>query len=330
MEPHDFEQAERLIRNAKRIILVSHPKPDGDTIGSTLAMSHWLVHLQKDHACFCVDQISKQYQFLPGADRYASDRSVFQEADLVITFDGGDLRYLGIEAEVQAVRDRVKILNIDHHSTNEFFGDVNIVERAAASTADVVFRFLDHHRVFWSADMATCLLTGILTDTGNFSNQGTTMQAMSIASELLGYGARFRKIIEKTVANQTLPMLKLWGRAFERLRTDPETGGVSTALFQKDVEEVGATAEDASGVSNFLNSLSGARYILFLNEQPGGLVKGSLRTTRDDMDVAEIARFYGGGGHKKAAGFTVQGVIEEHPDTWTVKVIDNSTEARVQ
>ncbi|MBI2426671.1 MAG: DHH family phosphoesterase [Candidatus Kerfeldbacteria bacterium] len=323
MEPRDFEQADRLIQEARRIILVSHPKPDGDTIGSTLAMSHWLVNRHKDHSCFCVDPIPKRYRFLPGSDRFTTDRRAFEGADLVITFDGGDVRYLGIENEVLPVRDRIKILNIDHHSTNEFFGDVNIVDTHAASTADVVFRFLDYHRVVWSADMATCLLTGILTDTGNFSNQGTTIQAMNIASELLGYGARFRKIIEKTVANQTLPMLKLWGRAFERLRTDPETGGVSTAIFEKDVKETGATEEDASGVSNFLNSLAGVRYVLFLNEQAGGLVKGSLRTTHDDVDVAEIARAFGGGGHKKAAGFTVAGVIEEQPDKWTVNVVQS-------
>lgn len=319
MDTRNPRQAYDHIRAANALLLVCHPKPDGDALGSMLAMSHHLVDLEKNHRCFCVGPMPERLKFLRGSDRVMTDRRVFESPySLLITFDGGDLRYLGIDEGVQKRRQDMTIVNIDHHKTNEYFGDYNIVEEGAASTSDVLYRFFDANRVRITKDMATCLLTGVLTDTGNFSNRGTTVQSIDAASELLRYGARFRKIMEKLSEGTSLVTLQLWGRALERLQQDPETGFTTTALFRKDFEETGATEEDAEGISNFLNSLKDAKAVLFFREQGDGMVKGSLRTTHDGVDVSKIAKSFGGGGHAKAAGFTVSGVIESTERAWRV------------
>lgn len=308
------------IRKADSILLVCHPKPDGDAMGSMLAMSHHLVELEKNHRCFSVGPVPERLKFLRGADRVLTDRETFASPyTLLVTFDGGDLRYLGIDEELRACRSDVTIVNIDHHKTNEMFGDYNVVEQGAASTSDVLYRFFDANRVKITKDMATCLLTGILTDTGNFSNRGTTVQSLEAASELLRYGARFRKIMTKLSEGVSVPTLQLWGRALERLKQDPATGFTTTAILWKDFQETGAAEEDGDGISNFLNSLNDTKAVFLFRELEDGMVKGSLRTTHDDVDVSKVAQTFGGGGHAKAAGFTTAGKIIESEHEWRVE-----------
>ena len=142
---------------------------------------------------------------------------------------------------------------------------------------------------------------------------------MRVASELLLAGAHFNRITLKTLKSKPFAYLKLWGRALERLREDPQSGMVTTALFRKDFEECGVDEEAVEGISNFLNELEGGKTICVFREKDDGEVKASMRATAPDGDVRTLAEKHGGGGHVKAAGYTVKGKIVEKPEKWDVE-----------
>jgi len=191
------------------------------------------------------------------------------------------------------------------------------VIKEASSTSEIVYKFLNHFNFEINKNIATCLLTGILTDTGNFTNGATTVSALKIASDLLIRGARFNQITFSTSKNKSLAILKLWGRILSRLEEN-DLGVVFTVITLKDLEESELDREALEGVANFLNNLAGLRIILVLKEEENGFIKGSLRSNDDVLDVSEIAKFLGGGGHKKAAGFTIKGQLVEVDGKWKV------------
>ena len=163
-------------------------------------------------------------------------------------------------------------------------------------------------------------MCGIYTDTDGFTNLATTPKSLRLCSELLSLGARFRDITAFTMRNKSIASLKLWGRALERLRLDTKNQIATTVIKRNDFEECGAADDDAEGVSSVLNHLSGIKMAMVLREIGDGTIKASLRTTDDSIDVSKIALQNGGGGHKKAAGFTVRGKIIESDEGW--KIID--------
>lgn len=320
-----FEQVKTEVDRGDHILLIAHQKPDGDCLGATLALSHYLAKQAKGHLCFCVDPVPDQFSYLPRSEHMINDHEHVLKfpIDRIVVLDSGDLAYAGVEALVEKLRQgNPVVINIDHHPTNDRFGDVNLVHPAASSTSEILFHFFDHHRVPIDRDMATCLLTGILTDTGSFSNLATTPSSLEVAGKLLAKGARLKHITQFTLRNMSLPSLKLWGRVLSRLREDPKTRIVTTVIRQKDFEELGLSERDATGIANFLNNLQDAKMVVVYKEEPGGKVKASMRTTERDVDVAAIAKAHGGGGHKKAAGFTVSGTLAESEQGWQVMEAD--------
>ncbi len=305
---------------ARKPILVSHRKPDGDTLGAMMAVYNWLCDQGREAHAFCADEPASAYAYFPRIKEVKSDPAVFQDeaVDMVCVFDAGDLKYAGIDEFVQTMPKRPFIVDFDHHVTNTLFGDSNLVITDASSTAEVVHEFFDDNEEEITRPMAICLMTGLLTDTSNFSNPATTVKSLEIASELLLKGVSIRDITRRLMRNKPFDALKLWGRALERLRWDPEKKLASTVLFRKDFQDHPVEDEHVEGLSNFLNHLLQADVVLVLKELGRNRVKGSYRSATD-TDVAEMAKAYGGGGHRKAAGFTVDGVIIEHPNGWVVQ-----------
>ena len=316
-ESQNFKQ---LFDAAHTIAVVSHQKPDGDTIGSNLALSLLAEDLGKHAISFCADDPPENFQFLPRLERFTSDISLLSTfpIDLIITVDGGDLTRMGIEHVVKAWNgsNTLSIVNIDHHAVNDFFGTVNIVDSSAASTTYILYRIFQEWKAAITPDIATCLLCGIMTDTGSFSNLATTAEAMQVSSELLGLGGRMKEVVKNTFQNQSLRSLKLWGKAFSRLKRDPATGIVTTLITQEDLDELRANSEDIEGVTNFLNTIENAEMVIMYVQTKMDEIRASLRTTKEDGDVLKIALQHGGGGHKKAAGFTRKGRVEETPTGW--------------
>lgn len=307
---------------ARRPILVAHRKPDGDTLGAMMAVYNFLRDRGQEAYAFCVDAPARAYNYFPRIGELVTSPEIFKDelADMVCVFDAGDLAYAGIDGHVAGMAKRPFIMDFDHHVTNTHFGDLNLVVTNASSTAEVVYQFLRAGGVQPTRATATCIMTGILTDTSNFSNPATTVASLEIAGDLMLKGASIHEITKRLMRNKPVPALKLWGRALERLRFDAEKNIASTVLYQDDFKEHPADEEYVEGLSNFLNHFLKTDVVLVLRELPGGKIKGSYRSATD-TDVAEIAKTYGGGGHKKAAGFTIAGKIIEGEKGWGVDVI---------
>lgn len=313
-----YKSAHDILKRAQSVLLVAHRKPDGDAIGSTAAIVNWCEREGIKVTAFCADPVPKQYMYMRGAERYVTDPTEFGRGhDVVAVFDSGDLRYAGVQEHMSAMRHSPVVLNFDHHVTNELYGDINIVDPKASSASEITHRFLTHIRAEIDQEIATCLLTGILTDTGNFSNPATTRGSMEAASHLLRRGARMHDIARNLQRNKSVGALRLWGAVLSRLKYNDKLGVASTVIYAKDLEG-GVDDEQVEGVSNFLNAYLDAKVIMVLKEVPGGMVRGSLRSA-DDVDVSELAKVMGGGGHKKAAGFSVPGRIVETEEGWRVE-----------
>lgn len=314
-----FEKAHELLQNADKIVIVAHQRPDGDALGSALALSEYLKHLQKDHEIFCLHKSPDQLAFLNGSDSIRTNPDVIinGDHDVIVCLDSGDLGYAGIEEHLKQKKSGHTLLNIDHHATNTKYGHVNIVDPGASSTSELMYHLLSHVNYPISQTMATSMLTGILTDTGGFSNLATTSSALDVASKLLSKGARIWDIQANTSKNKSVNSLKLWGIALSRLTRHP-SGIVVTILTKEDVAAYGADPESMEGIANFLNSVEGARAIMVIKEDDEGKIKVSMRTTVPGVDVSAIAKLYGGGGHKKAAGFTIPGKIVKTANGWRI------------
>ncbi len=232
-----------------------------------------------------------------------------KDVDVVVVLDSGDLRYAGVDTRLK--NHSAQIINIDHHPTNEKYGAINLLMPTASSTAEILFYFFKHNDIKINQAMSTALLTGIITDTDNFTNSATSPMAMLIASELLRAGGNLNLINQYTVKNKSLAVLKLWGAALSRLAKHEGKDIAYTYLTQKDFKDYDVSESEADGLANFLNNLEGSKISLILKETADGKIKGSFRATKDDADVAAWAKELGGGGHKKAAGFTVAGTVDE-------------------
>lgn len=317
----------RKLLSARKPLLVAHRKPDGDTLGAMLAVYNWLKDRGQEAIPFCVDRPAAAYGYFHRVDEVTTEPEVFSDpgVDMICVFDAGDLKYAGIAEHVDAMGERPFIANFDHHVTNEFFGDENLVIIGASSTAEVVHGFFRANGESPSREMSVCLMTGLLTDTSNFSNPATTVGSLEAASDLLLRGADINDITRRLMKDKPLVALKVWGLALERLKWHPEDRLATTALFRKDFEEHDVDDEHLEGLSNFLNHLLTAEVVLVLKETANGRVKGSYRSA-NEIDVAEMAKQYGGGGHKKAAGFAIEGEIVERDDRWDIRLKEEAIE----
>ncbi len=315
-----FQKIKEEISRAQKILVIAHQNPDGDAIGSLLGMGHYLRLVKTEHTLFCLTPPPDYLRFLPDIENISSDEKMLtaKEHDLVIILDSGDLAYAGIERHFRKLKGLPLVINIDHHPTNQQFGHLNLVHPKASSTAEIIFHFFDYFRIPITKEVATHLLTGILTDTGSFSNLATTPSSMEVASRLLTHGARVKEIMNYTLKNKSLTQLQLWGRALSRLKVNQQTGIVTTVLTIKDFRELGIDDDSSEGISNFLNNVENAKAIIVFREKSDGTIKASLRTTKPNVDVSNIAKFFGGGGHKKAAGFTIKGTLQETANGWKI------------
>lgn len=313
-----FSDLKQFLQDGARFAVVCHRRPDSDAIGSLLAIAAYLSSSGRPVACFCLDEIPRSLDFLLSGTKI--NRNLNQDwetADMVVLVDCGDLNMAGLTPE-QLAGKRTAV--VDHHITNPQYGDINLVEPNTSATAEILFNYFGFVNFAFDKPAATCLLAGIYGDTDGFSNLGTTPSSFFIAAELLKRGANFKEVTANILGNKTLPALKLWGRALERVKLDKENGVATTVIRQQDMEECRAKADDAEGIANLFNHLADAKISLVLREQADGTVRGSLRTADELIDVSEIAKMKGGGGHKKAAGFTAKGRVVERENGW--KIVD--------
>lgn len=320
MNQQDTDLIKSAISAADNIAVIAHKNPDGDATGSLLAVDNFLNNINKQHTLLTPNSPSVQFDFLINARPIEHNFLNLTNFDLIITLDCADEKQAGIENRLAEIKTKkIKIINIDHHLTNSRFGEINLVLSDASSTSEIIFSLLRAINSPIDENMATALMTGVLTDTSNFSNAATTFSSMKVAAELLKQGARMHEIMHHTLKNKSLGVLKLWGKVLLRLEEIPQSGIVVTVITLDDLKEAQVDKEAVEGVANFLNILSRTKAILVLREEQEGIVKGSLRTTDDQVDVSKIAKLFGGGGHKKAAGFTIKGHLVETDRGWRIE-----------
>lgn len=321
-----FLQAKRLIEKAQKVLLISHKRPDGDTLGASCANYWALKQLGKEPTIACIDPVPDRFAFLPDINRTIREFN-FRDYDLMIVSDAGAsymTRYHEVYPDI--FKGDVPVINLDHHASNDNFGVCNIVDAGSASTTVLQFRFFNFLGIRITPNIATALLTGIYNDTGSLMHSNTNIEVFEITAKLMELGGKVNQVAKSLFRNTPVSTLKLWGRVLENARVNDEGVTVSIVTW-KDIEECGADSEELSGVVDFLNSVPGSKYTCLLNEDKNGFIKGSFRTQRDDVDLAKLAGQFGGGGHKKAAGFSIPGRI--HKEThWKIVPANKAIEAR--
>jgi|WetSurMetagenome_2_1015567.scaffolds.fasta_scaffold149293_1 bifunctional oligoribonuclease and PAP phosphatase NrnA len=306
MMQEKFLEAKRLIDKAEKVLVIAHKKPDGDTLGAVCGMHLALKAMGKKVQMACVDDVSDRFLFLPEVNRFIKEFD-FRDFDLLVVMDAGAsymTRYHEIYPDI--FKGAVPVINMDHHASNDNFGTCNIVDAASASATVVLFKFFEFCGIPITSQIATSLLCGIYNDTGSLMHSNTNLEVFQIAERLVELGARVNLVAKNLFRNTTVSTLKIWGRALENVRINEEGVTVSVVTW-RDFEECGANGDEISGVVDLLNSVPGAKYVCLLNEDRNGKIKGSFRTQRDDVDLSELASRFGGGGHKKAAGFMMPG-----------------------
>jgi len=292
------EFKEYLVRY-KRVTIISHKRPDGDTIGSALALYNSLRASNITSELVCIDKPPIKYNFLKGFDRYKS--KISYSDSLVVTLDCAEPNRVGLEIEGR------EIVNIDHHKSNSNFGNLNIVEVEVSTTA-VLFKLLKEGFEI-NRDVAIALYCGLISDSINFTTNLTTKDTFRLASKLLEYGVDLVEVSNRVNRFNSLAHVRVLGRAIESLRLYKDGLVAIMVITKDDIKATGATYSDIDGVVDVAVSLATVDIAALIVELDG-FIKVSLRSK--NADVSKLAAHFGGGGHKGAAGFEVKnGKIEQ-------------------
>lgn len=290
-----------MIKKYNNIYIVSHVQPDGDNIGSTLALAMAINELKGNVKVIKVDDIPSDYQFLPGIDtfkNYDIDKSI----DLLISLDSSDLNRLGLGKEF-ALKAK-KVINIDHHITNDNFGDINIVSPSSAATGEIIFEFIRKMKVEIDKDIATCLYTAISADTGSFIYSNTTYKTHLIIAELLKLGIDANHININLYQNRSMSRTKLFIDSLNNLETYLEDKVGLVIVTQEMLKNNKAKMEDTEGIISFVRAIDSIEVACLIKEVDEKEVKVSLRS-KNNIDVSNICSKFNGGGHIRAAGCTI-------------------------
>lgn len=307
----NFSTALPLIQKSQRVLVVTHKNPDGDGIGSVLGLTLGLEQLGKEVCPFVDDPISETYQALPGHEKVKpSLPSSPQAFDLAISLDAADFTRLPEAAKDFLLKRNYPLLNFDHHPGNKEFGEVNVVESAAASTTSLVFRLLKALRVEITKPIAELLYVGHLVDTGRFSFQNTRAETLAEASELVAAGADPYRLNSLLYFHHPITHLRLLGRALDNLRLDREARIAWSRITRLDLDAANADAADFEGIPEFLLTTAEADIaILFGENHADDRIRISFRS-RDAIDISRVAVSLGGGGHKNASGAQLRGTLD--------------------
>ena len=301
-----YKPAAEAIARAQKIVLACHVNPDGDTLGSALALAHALRRAGKSVTVLSHDGVPEIYQWMPGAEWVQRDTDE-RDFDLSIVCDTGTSDRVG---RAKDIVDSARVtVNIDHHVAEGEFGRIRVVNSRAAATGELVLGLLKAMDAEIDKRIAECLMCAVVTDTGSFRYMNVTPHTFKVAGELMAAGAWPATISELVFENRSLASLKLLGRALGSLQVS-EDGRIAWARIRaRDYEELGATDEDSEGIVGHVRAVKTAMVGLLFREIPGKKVRISLRS-REGYDVNAVAQKFGGGGHKLAAGCSIDAPLE--------------------
>jgi phosphoesterase RecJ-like protein len=294
------------LKNANKVLVASHLRPDGDAIGSLLGIGLSLLEDGKDVQMVIGDGVPDNFRFLTGSE-------------LIIVKPKGNVDYIIVvdSSEFERTDDVLNgygrpDLNIDHHKTNTYFAKTNLIESDAVATAEILAKYIPDFGMKITESVANALITGIVTDTIGLRTSNVDPQTLKITAELMELGGNLADIYQRTIIEQSYEAARYWGAGLSKL--EMEEGIIWTTLALKDRYATGYQYRDDADLIKVLSSIKGSKIAIILTEQIGGYVKiswrlcGSLPT---DLDVSEIAQKFKGGGHKAAAGADVKGKLDE-------------------
>jgi bifunctional oligoribonuclease and PAP phosphatase NrnA len=314
-----FEPVPRCLENLKQVakfitdrdewLIVTHERPDGDAIGSALAMAHILSELRKRWTVLIAEPMPKRFDFLPLFDQVTQiGKEHHGKFKNVIAVDCADVaRFDNVK---DALLPNAQIVNIDHHQTNPRYGVVHFVDEYAAATCELVFHLARYLGISLTDGLAKSLYTGILTDTGGFAYPNTTREVHQIAAELLASGVRPYDIAEPALESRTKEQMHLLRSGLANLRVSEDGLYASLFVTRQMLKDANANDDDAEGLVGFARSIETVEVGVLFRETLTGQVKVSLRSKRL-IDVSRIAQSFGGGGHIRASGCTIDTSLED-------------------
>jgi phosphoesterase RecJ-like protein len=294
-------QVVELIEAKRRFAITSHIRPDGDGLGSSLGLYWLLKALDKEPEVIMRDPVPHSYGKLPGAETIRVTPAVDREYDAVFVIECSDITRPGlVNLEKQFV------VNIDHHATTSLFGTINWIDSTASAVGEMIYNLCKAIGVRPSKEIAECVYTALVTDTGSFHYSNTTERTFKVASELLRAGVKPAKVSQAVFNNYPWSKLQLLSEVLPTARHD-ETGRVACLRQTLEMQErTGASDEDSDGFVNYPMSVGEVEACAFLKETAPGVYRASLRS-KGDVNVARVAEKFGGGGHRNAAGCTLTG-----------------------
>ncbi len=293
------------MKDAEKIVILTHESPDGDAIGSSLAVKLMLEELGKS-ADVIIPEYSRLFNFLPAIDQ-VKEKSDIKNYDLAISVDcTGVKRLAGKEYFENAKRTIV----IDHHGSNNMFGDLNYVNPVSPACCEILAGMFEYFKIDITKKIGTCIMTGIITDTGGFRHSGINPETFEFTAELIRKGVNIPDIYKRTLRTVTKANFLLTKKVMDRMEILEDGKVTFTYITLQDEEEVGAEPGDHEGLVEIGRDIEGVEVSIFIRQKEENLYKASLRSG-NVVNVSDVCLMFGGGGHQRAAGANVQGNVEQ-------------------
>ncbi len=313
---NNFAEAKALLEKSQRILFTTHQRTDGDDLGSVLALALHLRKEGKEVTIAVIGGVPEQLRYLALTEQ-VQENITHENFDLLVISGCSAMERVGNEKIANL---QIPKINFDHHPDNTSFGDVNVVDSTKSAVAELVYDFFKASKWPIDHEIAMCLLTGIVTDTGIFMHSNTKASTLEAAAELVNHGARVSTVTKHTYQGKDLNTLRAWSKALSNVQYDPDQKMVYSILTGEEISELGELPATAfEGIVETLNKVPEAKFAMFL-KQDKDVIKGSLRSEEyKGIDVQKIARSLGGGGHKLASGFSLIGkLIKNDQGKWQV------------
>jgi phosphoesterase RecJ-like protein len=324
-----IEKANSLISHSKHIGLVTHKNGDGDAFASLLALARILKEEGKKVEIFSNEELITPFKFLSEKIEFRPQNE-YHNVDLLIGLDApGPDRFCIPEIIETAKKSGAKIVVFDHHVPGPLaeIADVYVCNHHKSSTAELIYDYIQKYKIKIGKTTASLILLGIEMDTNSFQFSNTSPETFEAVAELLKMGARIKPAVENAFGGKSLIELRLLGRVIERLELDKNGFGVSF-ITEKDHKELGIEAQKSSGMVNFLEQAGDVRVAAVFEEIGGGKIKASLRSNNSEIDVQNLAKNFGGGGHVKASGYEFVGTLKEAIKAYKDQIKDIDTKPK--
>ena len=306
----DMKQIEKVIRDHETFVVIAHFRPDGDAIGSTLALGLALKNMGKKVFMMNEDPVPANLRFLKGWEQIERTPEISVKADVAISLDHGARKRLG-DRSITALADIPIWLNIDHHETNDRFGDICCIRPDKCATCALVYDMLKDMGVEISPEIRDAIYVGVSTDTGSFQYEKTSPDVMDMAADLIRMGVNVQEINRKLYQEISWGKLMLTKEVLNGLRRTPDHLIAWFCLTQSCKDNLHASDEDTEGLIDLLRSISGVKLAAIFEEMKDGRIRISLRSKDPAVSVSSIAANFGGGGHSMAAGIRMLGPIQD-------------------